>query len=188
MKTIRKSLLVGLFFSLLWLGVPFLTANASPIVINDDLIGTLLFPGLPVVNPDGSITYYGVTYWGTATGNISGNWAMVLVVNYPADSTTGNVMTGAWAVGTRTENVYGYLMGKIDPTVGDFNLIMLALGGFGAYMGMTGTGYFQGNLSDYGLNVDGSLSLILVPSASKGPEGLGKIDDRILSALILLGR
>ena len=190
MNTIRKSLLVGLFFSLLWLGVPFLTANAAAqIVIDDDLSGTLYFPGLPVENPDGSITYNGVTYLGTATGNISGYWAMVLVVKYPADSTTGNVMIGGWALGTRTDSIYGSVMGTIDPIAGDFNIEMSAIGGFGAYKGMAGTGYFQGTLSmsNAGVNIDGSLLLILVSSEAKAHGGFGKIDDRILSALILLG-
>jgi len=189
MKTIRKSLLVGLVFSLLCLGVPFLTANAaSPILFDADLSGQLFYPGFMVENSDGSITYYGVIYWGTATGTISGDWVMVLVVTYASGSTTGDVTVGAWAIGIRPDNLYGYVMGTIDPTAGDFNLEMSAIGGYGAYTGMEGTGYFQGNLSNYGENIDGSFLMILVESASKGHEGgFGKIDDRILSALRLLG-
>lgn len=184
MKTIRKSLLVGLVFSLLCLGVPFLTANAASIIIDDDLSGTLFFPGFPVENDDGSITYYGVAYTGMATGNLPGKWAMVLIVT--ADSTTETV-EGGWAVGTRTDNVYGGVTGTIDPTAGSFNLTMLVLGGFGIYNGMTGAGSFQGALGNNGENIDGSLSLRLFPMTSKGHRGgLGKIDDGILSALILL--
>lgn len=157
-----KSLNIVLAIFIMGVICPFV--KAETMTIDDSLSGDRIFRGFPVVNPDRSITYLGVSYRGDVVeGDLLGEWAFVMQVTYPKKNSTGTAL-GLFAVGVREAGVYGALTGTIDsnPQGGDISFSIAITTGTGPYEGCTGAGTFNGTISDRHEYIEGDLSLFLV--------------------------
>mgnify|MGYP001819563055 CR=1 FL=1 len=152
--------------------------KAETMTIDDSLSGDRIFRGFPVVNPDRSITYLGVSYRGDVIeGNLLGEWAFVMQVTYPKKNSTGTAL-GLFAVGVREAGIYGALTGTIDsnPQGGEFSFSIAITTGTGPYEGCTGAGNFYGTLSDRHEYIEGDLKLLLF--CGEPPEFRGELENK----------
>jgi hypothetical protein len=137
-------------------------AKADTIIVQDELSGVKVFDGFPISNPDGSTTFWGLTYIGDVIdGDLPGRWVAVMLETYHPVANEGDVL-GFFALGDIEQAaVYGRITGVIAPSAGTFSFGLAIVGGIGMFEGFSGVGVFTGTLASEGQDIDGDLFLVL---------------------------
>jgi len=162
-------------------------AKADTVIIQDELSGIMHFSGFAISNPDGSTTFWGLTYIGDViSGNLPDRWAVILRTLYPQNADEGDVL-GFFAVGDLEKDaVYGRITGIINPAAGSFSFGIAIGGGIGSFEGFTGVGIFTGTLTNEGEDIDGTLFLVCNNEQTGRPRSKLNKEDNGNPALLLL--
>jgi len=154
MKTLTR-IAIALTFTLLS-GLPNLAQAQSASTVRIDTVQAIeIFPGIPVPERN---TRFGVAFAGRVSGDLPG--FLAATVNYtpanPGPNVTNTIVGGSWAITVRQNNrILGTVFGRVtdgtavwdtNGTIATVDATVTVEGGTNAFVGVKGTGMFDGTL------------------------------------------